>query len=231
MSDNNIRDKIRKLLALARDKGATENEASNAMTMATALMAKYRIDQSELEVKSSITGSCMFGDWYLWAARVVGAAAELCAVRWSIHASGPDSFNAINFYGPELDMHMAADMFNYLLNEVEKAYKRDLPKGMTKAERSEFRKTYKFACANRLWTRAGDIVQEMKRNDQAAKATGSRALVVAASFDQQLSEIEEWMKQQGMKLTHKAQKAKVGSGTFAGHVAGDTININAKVGG
>jgi len=39
-----IHDKIRKLLRLARDKGANENEAANAMAMASQLMLAHNIE-------------------------------------------------------------------------------------------------------------------------------------------------------------------------------------------
>jgi hypothetical protein len=45
---NPILEKVKKLLALANDKGATEGERDNALRMAHGMLAKHNLDMSDL---------------------------------------------------------------------------------------------------------------------------------------------------------------------------------------
>lgn len=67
-------DKIRKLLALVEDKGASQAEAENALRNAQRLMIKYGIEDSEIELSMNDIGQDFVGDcyrtgerrWYAW---------------------------------------------------------------------------------------------------------------------------------------------------------------------
>lgn len=67
-------DKIRKLLALVEDKGASQAEAENALRNAQRLMIKYGIEDYEIELSMNDIGQDFVGDcyrtgerrWYAW---------------------------------------------------------------------------------------------------------------------------------------------------------------------
>lgn len=223
-----IIERVRKLLRLAQDAGATVGEAENAMAMASALMAKYNIEQDQLvdKPKASIGMTTTRGEWDLWANHCMGAAAKLNACDSSFMSYQGGMTGAI-FYGRQESREAAVIMFLYLVNEVEKAYKQKLPPGMTKKARAEYRRTFKHACASRLHGRAIEIVDQMKKNDQIAhQATGCTALVVAHSFDQQLQETELWMDEQGFKFKeNKSRGPSMGRGTMDGVRAADNIRL------
>src|SRR5688500_9369454 len=55
-----IIDRVRKLLALAKDKGASEHEAATAMAMASRLMMQHHIDHLDDDKEKA---KAVFGSW------------------------------------------------------------------------------------------------------------------------------------------------------------------------
>lgn len=248
MSDQqNIRDKIRKLLAVANNAGATEGEASTAMEMAAAMMAKYGVEASEVQERTHSSSpkvsqtTVRFATSYpMWVIRAAQAAAELSTVS-SVYEGRGGEINAVHFTGRLENREMAEATLKYLMACVERAYKDNLkaytvtihmwPKAEQVRARAEFRKTFKYACASRLYTRAQDIMQALKTNDSAAQqATGKNALMIVQSVQQQLQEASEWMQSQGFVIETKTHKTPIGSGTRAGFDAGDNIKLRQEVG-
>lgn len=226
------KDKIRKLLALANNPGATEGEANNAMTMAAGLMAAYNITETQVSTDSVPVGRLVVeGNWDIWVMSLVSAAAKLNACDGASHVYKKDVRGA-EFIGREVNREAAKMMLLYLVDEVEREYKKALPKGLTQARRSEFRRTFKLSCARRISIRASNIIYEMRKNDMVAKAaTGSTALVVAGSFDQQMNDIKKWMENEGFKFkTRKSRGRGYGSGTEAGRAAGERIPLQKQLG-
>lgn len=238
MSD--IRDKIRKLLAVATNSGATEGEAANAMSMASALMARHGIEEGEcIERKADhgVSGAVFRFDkaMPMWVLRAAQAAATLSTVDVMYASRGGDIYS-VTFTGRADNRDMAEATLKYLRACVERAYKDNLKaytaniRGLSHEEqvrrRAEFRKTFKYACATRLYTRAQSIMHEMQHSDKVAyDATGKNALVVVESIKEKLQEIEDYMKQQGYVVKYKTHKTPTGSGTQAGLRAGDAIKL------
>jgi hypothetical protein len=230
---DNIVEKIRKMLALASNSGATEAEAAQALEMATFLMAKHNIDQDALVekregiVKKTASRTDFDDKWHAW---IVSAVALLNACRGLDHSSG-----MFSFVGRESNVDAAMVMLPFIVDQIERLYKEGLPRGMSKAHRANYRRTFKQACAARVHLRATEIMQSLRtRDDVAMKATGSRALVVVQSIDQQLEEAREWMIENMPGVTFgQARKSKLafGAGTAAGMSAGDKVQINRSVTG
>lgn len=226
MSDD-IKLKIKKLLALAADKAATEGEASNAMRMAMGLMVKHGIEQSELstvEERKAKKGKPVVARFDGWEIELAAAAAHLYACKLVILNKGKAG---LYFVGRQDNIDAAEATLMFLAKQLEAFYKQALPSGMTQKARSEFRKTFKYACAVRVQMRAIELVEEMQKNDALAKgATGKGALVVQGYFKQMLAEADEAM--EPMK-TMKPKKFKFGSGTEGGLAAGDRVKLRQEV--
>lgn len=232
-----VAEKIRKLLALARNSGASEGEASNAMQFAAALMVKYNISEEDLgsddkAARAAIEELRVTGDWDLWASFIVGAAATLNTCRGFFTPGWKHNIVAATFVGRAANREMAVEMFKYLVDQVEIEYKRALPKGLTQHDRAEFRRTFKNACARRLHSRANTIIWELQHdNATAQRLTGSTALVIAESFTEQLEDIAKWMKDQNIILkSRKSRGGGYGNGSAAGRAAGDRIQIQKQLG-
>jgi hypothetical protein len=225
-----IKDRIRKLLNLANNKGATEAEATNAMEMASALMLRYNIelepDSDELKV---IRGSTILEGYdEKWHLTCSSAAACLCYVQNVKYVDGHGGFY---FVGRKDSVEAAEQLMVYIIDQVERLYKEHLPKGLPQPIRAEFRRTFKYACANRVMQRAWDIVEQFRNNDAVAlEYTGSTALVVVESIDIQLKEARDFLSKQSGVKDLVTRPPKGGNGTLVGLKAGDRVELNKGVG-
>jgi hypothetical protein len=219
-----MKEKIAKLLRLAKDKGATEAEAAQALAMASAMMAKYGIEVGLEDLDGE--NAAVRGNW----------AYGRCTQRWHIEIASAVGFlyfckpiiwrkeDAVRFIGRP-DVVDAADMtYNWIVEQVERLYRECLPKGLTKAMRAEYRKTFKFACALRLKDRAGQILQTLQNDDVLAlEATGSTALVVKGARDAAIDAAEQLVKDETKDLALRHPNA--GIGTRLGQAAGDLVQL------
>lgn len=224
----NIKQKIKKLLAVANNASASENESETAMAMAMGLMTKYNLQVNLVDDElKPISGEQRFHQLdENWHKVLVAASAMLFACTSIVFPRG-----GCQFIGRPQNVEAAEDTLLYLVNQVERLYKQNLPKGLSKGERAEYRRTFKWACAVRVNIRAQQIVNSIKSNDEAAlKYTGSRALVVVESIKAQLEEARAFMEKEFPDLRPaKYQPKKLGSGTEHGRMAGDLVEINRKV--
>lgn len=222
-----IREKIVKLLNLARDKGASEAEAATAMTMATRLMLSHGIQESELQQSKAVAGRSELTevdtDWQKILAQAAGKLFG-CMTLFSRSMNGAPSF----FFIGRPENHDAAKLtFNYLCDQVERLYKISLPRGMTQRDRANYRRTFKYACSARVYHRAEELVEEMKRG-QHLEGTGGTALVVQGYFDKLDDEVDEFLKKANMNIRTTRSKARsAGLGTAAGRSAAESVNLRS----
>lgn len=219
-----IQDRIRKLLAVTKDRGATPAEMENAMTLASALMAKYNIEH--IAEKTEVVKKQY--DWITdkWHAWILNAVSRINGVTFSY------SDIDVKIYGRPENIDGTWQMFSWLVIQIERAYKENLPKGLSQSIRANYRKTFKQAAAARVYHRCEEIIAQMRtKDDVAMKATGSRALVVAQTNDQLLHEAKEYLEGLGLKFKKSRGRTKVstGYGTRAGVEAGDRIQIQRGV--
>ena len=216
-----VKDKIRKLLALARDKSASENEVSVAMAMATKLMMDHGIEEKDVEV------SIGFGDmlevdkrWHTFAANAAGVLLGTIPVCYR----GANGLVGIKFTGRQDNVDGSVMVYEFIVEQIERLYKSALPKGMTKSDRAEFRRTFKEMCAVRVFHRAKEIV------DAIAKGSDSRALVVVDHRKQLASEAQDFLNKDGrVRESSRAVRMKPGRGSRAGYMAGDLVDLQKTV--
>lgn len=221
-----IHDKIKKLLAVAEGQ-ANENESAQAMKFASMLMMRHGIDRSELGEKSVVGEGSMFDIDYKWHKAVASAAGLLYgATPFYNHA-----FTAFRYVGRSENIDAAQDTLAFMLLQVEALYKHNLPKGMSKSERAEYRRSFKQACAERVYNRCQEIVEEQMRADAAGSpASTSTALVVIAHREQLKVEVEDFLKTAGsIKKKSRAVSVKLNRGHIEGTRAGNDVDLNKKV--
>lgn len=219
-----IKDKIRKLLAMA-DGEANDNESKQALSMASMLMMKHGID--EVEVRESeakpevIEGTHLSTKHYQkYVGFSVNKLYRVRYVHWSNHKQ-------MAFVGrPEL-VEAAELTFAHITLQIEAAYKRALPKGLTKTERSHWRQDFKLAAAREVYWMCDEIIKA-----QSAPEIGGTALVLHES--QLAEEISDYFKAQNIR----SGKRRTGTGlkrmrnfeaTVAGNRAGRRVEVNVKV--
>lgn len=219
--------RIRKLLALAKDKGASENEAALAMSKASELMLKYNIDHVDDEDAPGFVESkrspILDQKWHFFLAGAVATLFNCRSVYTPIVVTH-------SFVGRPQNAEVAAETFVYLVNEVERIYKdglrafRSRMGRLDKASRGEFRQTFKEACALRIYHRVKEI-KAAERNI----IPDHRALVV---IDNDKDKIDDMLAAAGVKDDKKEiVPRRSGFGTGAGATAGDQIQLQKGVKG
>jgi Protein of unknown function (DUF2786) len=214
-------EKVRKLLRLARDGGATENEAAVAMAMAQRLMLEH--DIKDVEEKRHI--DAVLGAWMEcergegWEIIVAQAVAKLFNCRSAVRRGA----GSHQFVGKPENIEICGDTFLWVCAQVEVFYKHALKEyggRLDRRGRAELRRTFKDACALRIFHRVAEIVAKA-RNEIPAHM----ALVVV---DQSLSEADDVMNGAGY-TTGRGIRPKTGLGTGAGMRAGDNVQLQRKV--
>jgi hypothetical protein len=136
----------------------------------------------------------------------------------------------LQFVGRQDNIDAAEATLLFLSRQVEAVYKARLPKGVDKRDRAEYRRTFKDACANRISTRANQLMRDMVLNNDLAKAaTGSTALVVQGYFEQCFKEAEDMMKEEFPDIKSTERKYKYGLGSLDGREAGDQVKLRQEV--
>lgn len=230
MTDINTINKIKKLLSVAQaGSGATEAEAMTAAQMASMLMLKHNIDvqlDDDAEDQTAVNGKINWGYDEIWHRQCGSAAGFLYSCKPLIYARN----GGINFIGRPDNIEACEMTLKFFVAEVERLYKLNLPKGMSKLERANYRSTFKMACAMRIAARCWAIMESLRQDDaKAIAATGSKALVVVQSIDAMLKECDDLMGEMKVK-TLPAIRAKMGLGTSDGRRAGDTVKLQKQVG-
>lgn len=227
MSD--IRDRIRKLLAMATHEASNEHEAETAMRMAEKLMRQHNIDAADLEAS---TGKQTV---YLWASAtiVIGEKAKPmtwrpqwigflgmgvgtfcdCKVVWS---SEEKYGHCIKFMGDEADIEYCAWLFKRL---------RDFGYAECKSVAGRHRDTFCKAYALHLCTRMKALRAERDVAMKAAVTTAGTALMVVQN---KLALRDAQFGKQGHGRTSKVKFAS--DGFRQGRAAADSVNFNRPIG-
>lgn len=226
MATEEIKARIVKLLNLSRDRGASEAEAATAMTMATKMMLLHGIKESDLQTSKAVAGRSetteLERDWQEIIADISGKLFG-CMTLLGKSLNGAPMF----YYIGRPENHDAAKQtFNFLCDQVERLYKNGLPRGMSQRDRANFRRTFKYACASRIYHRGMGLIEEMKRGEHTQDVAGGTALVVQGYFDKLADEVDEFLKKAKMNIRMKKSKPRAtGLGSAAGHAAGNAVNL------
>lgn len=220
MTDEKVIDRVRKLLRLARDKGATENEAANALAAAQALMLRHNITTVEegKEVHAIIQDDWIeLGRSDKWERMIATSVAKLFNCRNMFKADGRLGHK---FVGKPDNIEVCREVFPWVCKQVDTLYKQGLRSfrtefgSLSKATRGEFRQTFKEGCALRIAHRVNDIIAQSRN-----QIPEHMALVV---IDQSIAAANDLMKDIKIKKNRDIRK---GFGSGAGYLAGDAIKL------
>lgn len=217
-----IKDKIRKLLALAEGK-ANEHESARAMEIASALMMRYGIERESLKTKFEI----LEGESVEVHSRWYQVAALACGMLYGCSPVGDYRWERFRFVGRAENVDAAEQTFAFVILQIERLYKLSLPKGLTQRDRAEYRRTFKQACATRVYERVAAIVS--KQVDPNAYEKTGTALAVIDHRRQLRDEVKGYLTEQGVKSKNLNMKFPPSRGAVAGYMAGDKVDLNKQV--
>lgn len=238
MVDNNekkrIIEKIKKLLALAKDKGATTNEAATAARQAETMMRRYNLEMGdvitqELKNQDSLTWgfvrSNMFKnngafikkvqDWPQWIA-------VACSELYDCHVSlrlVPQEGHVIAFFGYEVDVSVCCWVYEYLLDCVRRASLQltDAEALAARVTLRTYRTDFRRGMASELTAMLREAAKRKKQEDQ--QSSSCTALVIAKR-----QAVEQ--KYGAFEYGSRAAKYHSAEAMVRGQIAGRKTNIN-----
>lgn len=144
-----IKRRIKKLLALSTS--PNENEALSAMQKANDLMAEYSLSQADFAgyIEKSVKSTKRAVEWR----SVVANAVERLYATYHYRDCNTGTFV---FYGKELDVFMATEMFTYLVKTIDRMAKLNIRKNA----KYRYRQSYRSGIASRLWDRINELGEQ-----------------------------------------------------------------------
>lgn len=229
--------RVKKLLALANDDGASEGERENALRMAHNTLAKHNLSLSQVDSAAEGRGSDTLetgnAGWTVWACAGVG---ELFFCKYYREGKG-DKLKHY-FVGTPANVLTAISMSRYVITSIVREGRKMESALATDAALAGD----KYAKPKKDWlpsfyTGAGEAVRdkcrELRRKaEEASKAdaTPGTSMVLASYYDQELRLNSQWLESQGIRLSVSAPTTNNGSGYHAGQTYGKSINLDKQVG-
>lgn len=231
MSDNieKIKAKIAKLLALATDGGASENEAETALRHAEALMRKHAIDAATIHQSSKKetfkwlkawvtpykTGTAsVIPKWMGVVAYGVGVLTDTTCVAVMRESKGA----CLEVRGEETDVIYATYLINFLKETIHRVA------GQYRGSRRD-RSDFRFGMAARLQQRMKNLKAEQREALNEAQVGSGTALMVV---DHKLAERDRIF---GKIKTKKEMRRTSEDAYEAGKRAGDRVGLGRPVEG
>jgi hypothetical protein len=223
MSEQRIIERIRKMLALANDLAASEQERETALRMAYKLLAQHNLQVSDVEVKAEPrvdNVNVCFG--MPWVRRLSNEVAKLFFCKYYFGAKVNTTQIKHHFVGRESNAITAAVMADWI----------------TKAILKECRTHYKWnLCAESRAFATGAVdrlcerISEMRKEAENQNRGDGKSLVLADVYRTELEANTDFLKSQGVSLRNARTRTKDVDASAYGHgrAFGGTINLNRQV--
>lgn len=226
-----VLERVRKMFALANDKGATEGERDNAMRMAHATLAKYNLDMSALEKTGKrkeeeriMHGVQFFGrPWARIAAQAI-ASLMFCEYLYMEATKAKDTTHL--FVGKESNAKTAAEMAKWIVDSIMREGKRRQRECMAG---NIFYRSFATGAASKVYARVAEL---RKKNDNLEQSAPGSALVLASFY-----ETEHAANKALIELrVPRTRKGRNGSAelsygaTLQGQAYGASLNLDRQIG-
>lgn len=220
---------INKLLALAKDGGATEAEASLAAEKAQDLMTQHNLSMANIEAAGGQSGDdgqrvkdgISHRQVYKWQRTLMKALAELnfcyCQEKFEYRRS-QSVFDGYTLIGRAANVASTRVMFDYLLQTIDRVAKDEVQDPAQYFTR--YAHSFKEGCADRvierLQARRADEVktaerkarEDKVRNSHPGAATGNALVVVLGDYVQDEEDLNNDMRRGVPPGTTKARRAE-----------------------
>lgn len=175
-----VLERVRKLLNLGQNSGATEGERDNAMRMAHSLLAKYNLDMAELKLDTGeeaedrkIIRSPFYGR--PWARQVARNVARLFFCGY-IYMPATKATDTVHFFvGKESNAITACEMSAYLVTSIRREGRAKNPTG-----ENVWLRSFCVGAAVRIEERVGEIIEAAAKQNQ--RSSSGTSLVLASIY-------------------------------------------------
>lgn len=219
--------RIKKMLALANDAGATEGEREAALHHATKLLQKYNMEladlpanqQDEAREEQKVTISAD-----KWARSLANSVASLFFCNYFFMRTGTAGRDHHCFIGRQSNVVTAMHMCEYLIKSIKKeATKR------YRSPTSPEGRSFCVGAVNMIRRRVDDM-----KVSGAEAATPGTAMVLANVYQLEHDANEKWLEQKGITL--RTEKPRTDNSLRAdayhsGRAHGRTVSLNQQVSG
>lgn len=233
-------EKIRKLLALANDAGANENEAALALERAHALLAEHHLSMELVNGPAASSEDVSRHDLWergeLFEDIIFMAAGELNFCKPMIHRYRDERDRLVSVYayiGTALNAAVARSMNEYLVKTLRRLCTAEIRRtlqGRRPQEKWHFKRAYRTTAASTISVRVNALVKARERGDVVATGTNLPALL--SLYERARSANEEFGKTQGLtKGAKRGLKTWHEAGAGLGKLAGEQVSLDPQVAG
>jgi hypothetical protein len=229
MDNQKIIEKIQKLKRLAEG-GSTEGEMQAAMDRMAALMEEYNISLIDLASSDDknkagsdpVDRDCItFYSRGRWERRIFAAVAKTYGCFYYNSGAGG------HLVGSEINRLAVKDMGLYLLQTITRIATRDC-RGKGRAYHAAFREGMTENIINRLRQKYQETREAIKPPE--ASSTPGHALALQSLYKTQRMAIDLYLKNSGVKLSHRTTKINTGNGYAHGQHEGSKVGLDRNKG-
>lgn len=227
MSDTNkILERVKKMVALGNDAGATEAERETALRMAYNLLAKYNLSMADLPEDQSNEARerqdvVISAD--RWARSLAQAVAKLFFCRYFYSSTGTSGKDKHCFVGRQSNVITSRYMSEFLIKSVKREATSRYKSPTTPQGRS-----FCVGTVDSIRKR----VEEMIKTE--TESTPGTALVLVSLHEREADANQRWLDNTGLSLTKAKARAdnSLRAGAFyEGREYGKTVSLNQQVSG
>lgn len=242
MTKEDVIKKIQKLLAVSKDKGASENEAMMAADMAQKLLQAHNLSLGEVKDNESIepineeTFNVEREAWKSW---IIASTAKLYYCKTYTSSKLDDLYKKVkvtHFVGRESNRIVAKYMSDYFIETVERLADNEFERVPgNKSDLNKMKHAFKQGCSGRLSQRLRDKYLESNKPVDYTGINNPNNLPLTYQNEEQA--IAQWLKDQGVKLSSKSSSFRVrdrvayGRGSAKANDIGLNTQINANTRG
>lgn len=220
--------RVKKLFAIANDSAATEAERETAMRMAHSIIAKYNLDQAEIESSGAAPEKRIAhqGTFYgrPWARIVAQAIADMCFCSYVYHPATEAKLTRHRFIGKESNAISAAALAEYLVESIRKQAAREK---RVRGAGNEYARSFATGASHAIYHR----VKELVRKNADLPMSNGRELVLASLYQTELAANRELLATMYPKLRDGRKGKQAGYGYSEGHEYGNKVGLNHQVAG
>lgn len=231
MSDDKIISRVRKMLALANDDGASEGERDNALRMAYNMIAKYNLSMSSIESNGAEVriDECWTYRRQPWTISVTNSIANLFFCNY-YYVKIKGNVAQHHFVGKDSNAVTARYMAEFVVTSIIAQGRKE---SRAIGEPSAWRRSFFMGAADRIRSRIIELRKEEGDSNKKDVASGGTSLVLASVYDSERKANEDWLASQGVSLRTKKITSKAAahmSGYSSGDSFGKTIQLSRQVG-
>lgn len=230
MTPDQVIAKVRKLLALGTNDGATDGERANAMRMAHKLLAKYNLDMSDVSdaEKEQVDERGSHAARFYgrpWAQMVCISVAKLMFCRYLLQPGRRADDTIHHFIGRRTNAISAALLAEYVVKSIRKESGK---RAREMFQGNAWRRTFATGAAVAVHARVKDMLDAAQPAPEPGKA-----LVLADVYRTEDAANAEWIEGnvQTGKSVGRAKDLQSGTAFARGRDYGSTIPLNRQVAG